>query len=53
MPSGRPVEEEVTAVEVAASQTVKADDPRRQLEQKLEESMNSLLKTIRSDITGG
>ena len=53
IPSGRPVIEDAATVEVAKSDAAKASGQRQQLEQKMEESLNSLLKTIRSDITGG
>jgi len=47
LPSGRPVIEEVAAEETTIPQVANTDDQRYILEQKMEESLNSLLKTIK------
>ena len=53
IPGGRPVTGNAATLEVAASDPVKVKDRRQQLERKMDESLESLLKTIRSDINGG
>lgn len=53
IPSGRPVTDDAATLEVAKSDAAKAGSQRHQLEQKMEESLKSLLETIRSDINGG
>lgn len=51
--SGRPLVEEVAALELAEKKPVPSGNQRLLLEQKMEESLESLLTTIRSDLTGG
>lgn len=51
--SERPAVEEVAAFEVAEETPAPTGSQRRALEQKMEESLESLLTTIRADLTGG
>lgn len=51
--SGRPPVEEVAAFEVAEKTPAPTGSQRRELEQRMEESMESLLTTIRTDLSGG
>jgi len=51
IPSGRPVEEMAT-VEAKKPEVAQISDQRYLLEQKMEESLDSLLKTIRSGLNG-
>ena len=51
IPSGRPVIEEVATVDLAKTESDKANNQRYLLEQKMEQSLNSILKTIRSGST--
>lgn len=57
MPSGRPIAAETTEVAVAERQRPPEDlpgrEPRQLLEQRLEDSLKSLLQNIKSEITGG
>jgi murein DD-endopeptidase MepM/ murein hydrolase activator NlpD len=50
--SGRPVIEEVATLDLAISESDKSSNQRYLLEQKMEESLNSILKTIRAGSAG-
>lgn len=53
MPSGRPVIETAKTEEATMPQLVKNSDQRYMLEQKMEESVNSILRTIKSSVVIG
>ncbi|OGU07145.1 MAG: peptidase M23 [Geobacteraceae bacterium GWC2_58_44] len=52
IPSGRPVVEEAATAEAGKPETAQLSDQRYLLEQKMEQSLNSILKTLRSGATG-
>lgn len=50
---GRPAVDEVAALDLAEDKPAATGNERRLLEQRMDQSLDSLLTTIRSDLTGG